>query len=200
MLLRGVLNFPQTLRGAPHKPGKLLSWGVYLKLYWGSSAQTRETAFLGSLPQTLLGKLRTNQGNCFLGEFTSNSTGEAPHKPGKLLSWGVYLKLYWGSSAQTRKTAFLGSLLQTLLGKLRTNQGNCFLGEVYLKFYQESSAQTPGQAEPIFTRPRVLRFRLRACAPINRQSPQRASSRLERGALWRSLAQPCARNPRNVSV
>ena len=83
----------------------------------------------------------------------------APHKPGKLLSWGVYLKLYWGSSAQT-----------------------------------------PGQAEPIFTRPRVLRFRLRACAPINRQSPRRASSRLERGALWRSLAQPCARKPRNVSV
>ena len=37
-------------------------------------------------------------------------------------------------------------------------------------------------------------------APINRQSPQRASSRLERGALWRSLAQPCARKPRNVSV
>ena len=105
---------------------------------WGS-AQARETAFLG--------------------EFTSNSTGEAPHKPGKLLSWGVYLK-----------------------------------------FYQESSAQTPGQAEPVFTRPRVLRFRLRACAPINRQSPQRASSRLERGALWRSLAQPCARKPRNVSV
>ena len=45
---------------------------------------------------------------------------------------------------------------------LRTNQGNCFLGGVYLKFYQESSAQTPGQAEPVFTRPRVLRFRLRA--------------------------------------
>ena len=65
--------------------------------------------------------LRTSQGNCFLGEFPSNSTGEAPHKPGKLLSWGVYLK-----------------------------------------FYQESSAQTPGQAEPIFTRPLVLRFRLRA--------------------------------------
>ena len=85
---------------------------------WGF-AQTRETAFLG--------------------EFTSNSIGKAPHKPRKLLSWG--------------------SLPQTLLGKLRTNQGNCFLGGVYLKFYQESSAQTPGQAEPIFTRPLVLRFR-----------------------------------------
>ena len=146
----------------PHTPGKCNAFEGSSQLSsnftWGS-AQVRETAFLGSLPQTLLGKLRTNQGNCFLGEFTSNSTGEAPHKPGKLLSWGVYLK-----------------------------------------FYQESSAQTPGQAEPIFTRPRVLRFRLRACAPINRQSPRRASSRLERGALWRSLAQPCARNPRNVSV
>ena len=84
----------------------------------------------------------------------------------------------WGS-AQTKETGFWGSLLRTL---------------------RVGSAQTPGQAEPIFTRPRVLRFRLRACAPINRQSPRRASSRLERGALWRSLAQPCARNPRNVSV
>ena len=84
----------------------------------------------------------------------------------------------WGS-AQTKDTGFWGSLLRTL---------------------RVGSAQTPGQAEPVFTRPRVLRFRLRACAPINRQSPQRASSRLERGALWRSLAQPCARKPRNVSV
>ena len=34
--------------------------------------------------------------------------------------------------------------------------------EVYCKFYLGGSAQTPGQAEPIFTRPLVLRFRLRA--------------------------------------
>ena len=45
----------------------------------------------------------------------------APHKLGKLASWGVYCKFYLGGSAQT-----------------------------------------PGQAEPIFTRPLVLRFRLRA--------------------------------------
>ena len=42
--------------------------GVYLKLYLGSSAQAGETAFLG--------------------EFTSSSTWEAPHKPGKVLSQG----------------------------------------------------------------------------------------------------------------
>ena len=110
--------FPQTLRGAPHKPGKLASREVYLKRYLG-----------------------------------------APHNLRGLVSWEAYLELYWGSSAQT-----------------------------------------PGQAEPVFTRPLVLRFRLRDCEPINRQLPQRASLRLERGALWRSLAQPCARNPRNVSV
>ena len=104
----------------------------------------------------------------------------APHKLGKLASWGVYCKFYLGEgSAQAGGTNFQGSLHQAL---------------------RLSSAQTPGQAEPVFTRPLVLRFRLRACAPINRQSPQRASSRLERGALWRSLAQPCARKPRNVSV
>ena len=126
----------------PHTPGKCNAFEGSSQLSsnftWGS-AQVRETAFLGSLPQTLLGKLRTNQGNCFLGEFTSNSTGEAPHKPGKLLSWGVYLKLYWGSSAQTRETAFLGNLPQTLLGKLRTNQGNCFLGE----FTSSSTRKAP---------------------------------------------------------
>ena len=148
------------LRGAPHKPGKLLSWG--------------------SLPQTLLGKLRTNQGNCFLGgvylkrywgssaqtretaflgEFISNSTGEAPHKPGKLLSWG--------------------SLPQVLPGKLRANSGTS-----RTRLHTATGAAFPAGA----------------CTPINRQSPQRASSRLERGALWRSLAQPCARKPRNVSV
>ena len=115
----------------------------------------------------------------FLGNLLQALLGEAPRKP--------------------RETAFLGSLSQTLFGKLRTTHGNYFQGKSP-KSLSAGSAQTPGQAEPVFTRPRVLRFRLRACAPINRQSPQRASSRLERGALWRSLAQPCARNPRNVSV
>ena len=103
------------------------------------SAQARETAFLG--------------------EFTSNSTGEAPHKPGKLLSWG--------------------SLPQVLPGKLRANSGT---SRAHLHTATGAAFPAPGRA------------------PINRQSPQRASSRLERGALWRSLAQPCARNPRNVSV
>ena len=46
----------------------------------------------------------------------------------------------WGS-AQTKETGFWGSLLRTL---------------------RVGSAQTLGQAEPVFTRPRVLRFRLRA--------------------------------------
>ena len=39
--------------------------------------------------------------------------------------------------------------------------GSCFHGKSSTSFTR-SSAQTPGQAEPIFTRPRVLRFRLRA--------------------------------------
>lgn len=33
MLLRGVLNFPQTLREAPRKPGELVSREVCYKLY-----------------------------------------------------------------------------------------------------------------------------------------------------------------------
>ena len=66
----------------------------------------------------------------------------APHKLGKLASWGVYCKFYLGGgSAQARGTNFQGSLHQAL---------------------RVGSAQTPGQAEPVFTRPRVLRFRLRA--------------------------------------
>ena len=66
----------------------------------------------------------------------------APHKLGKLASWGVYCKFYLGEgSAQARGTNFQGSLHQAL---------------------RVGSAQTPGQAEPVFTRPRVLRFRLRA--------------------------------------
>ena len=67
----------------PHTPGKCNAFEGSSQLSsnftWGS-AQVRETAFLGSLPQTLLGKLRTNQGNCFLWEFTSNSTRKAPRK------------------------------------------------------------------------------------------------------------------------
>ena len=63
----------------------------------------------------------------------------APHKLGKLASWGVYCKFYLGEgSAQARGTNFQGSLHQAL---------------------RVGSAQTPGQAEPVFTRPRVLRFR-----------------------------------------
>ena len=103
----------------------------------------------------------------------------APHKLGKLASWGVYCKFYLGEgSAQARGTNFQGSLHQAL---------------------RVGSAQTPGQAEPLHTATGAA-FPAGACTPINRQSPQRASLRLERGALWRSLAQPCARKPRNVSV
>ena len=90
----------------PHTPGKCNAFEGSSQLSsnftWGS-AQARETAFLGSLPQALLGNLRTNQGNYFLGE--------------------VFLKLYWGSSAQARETAFLGSLPQVLPCGLRANSG-----------------------------------------------------------------------------
>ena len=63
----------------------------------------------------------------------------------------------WGS-AQTKETGFWGSLLRTL---------------------RVGSAQTPGQAEPIFTRPLVLRFRLRAArllAASRFNSPLRAQT------------------------
>ena len=83
--------------------------------------------------------------------------------------------------------------------KLRVNQGNClpekiitslterssaqawgsyFHGESSTSFIR-SSAQTPGQAEPVFTRPRVLRFRLRAARlliAIRPDSPLRAQT------------------------
>ena len=125
---------------------------------WGS-AQTKETGFLGSLPQTLRG-------------------AGAPRKPRKMASWEVYLKLYVG---------------------LRANQGNRFLGE----FTANSTCGLRANSGTSRTRLHTATgaaFPAPGRAPINRQSPQRASSRLERGALWRSLAQPCARNPRNVSV
>ena len=92
---------------------------------------------------------------------------------------GSLLQVLLGGSAQTRGTGFLGSLLQVLLGGLRANSGT---SRAHLHTATGAAFPAPGRA------------------PINRQSPQRASSRLERGALWRSLAQPCARNPRNVSV
>ena len=77
----------------------------------------------------------------FLGNLLQALLGEAPHKP--------------------RETAFLGSLSQTLFGKLRTSHGNYFQGKSP-KSLSAGSAQTPGQAEPLFTRPLVLRFRFRA--------------------------------------
>ena len=131
-------------------------------------------------------------------QLTSNfMLGSAQAKETGFL--GSLLQVLLGGFAQAKETGFLGSLPQTLPCCSAQARETAFLGSLP-KALRVGSAQTPGQAEPIFTRPLVLRFRLRACAPINRQSPQRASSRLERGALWRSLAQPCARNPRNVSV
>ena len=138
-------------------------------------------------------------GHCeWSSQLTSNFTWSSAQARGTNFQ-GSLLQALLGSSAQARETNFQGSLPQALLGSSAQARENNFQGSL-LQALRVSFAQTPGQAEPVFTRPRVLRFRLRACAPINRQSPQRASSRLERGALWRSLAQPCARNPRNVSV
>ena len=61
-------------------------------------------------------------------------------------------------SAQAKETGFLGSLLQVLPGgsaqAMRTN----FQGSLQ-QTLRAGSAQTPGQAEPIFTRSLVLRFR-----------------------------------------
>ncbi len=156
---------------------------------WSSQLSSELYVELRASPRNrLLGKFTTSsawrssaqaQETGFLGNLLQALRGEAPHKP--------------------RKTAFLGSLSQTLLGKLRTSHGNYFQGKSP-KSLSAGSAQTPGQAGPLFTRPLGAAFPAPGRAPINRQSPQRASSRLERGALWRSLAQPCARNPRNVSV
>ena len=56
------------------------------------------------------------------------------------MEFSTYLKLYVG---------------------LRASEGNWLLGKLTSNFTW-GSAQTPGQAEPIFTRPLVLRFRLRA--------------------------------------
>ena len=64
-------------------------------------------------------------------------------------------------SAQAKETGFLGSLLQVLLGGSAQAKETGFLGSL-LQVLRAGSAQTPGQAEPIFTRPLVLRFRLRA--------------------------------------
>ena len=70
----------------------------------------------------------------------------------------------WGS-AQARKTGFQGSLLQALLWKLRTSHGNYFQGKSP-KSLSVGSAQTPGQAEPIFTRPLVLRTEYSQCVRV----------------------------------
>ena len=135
--MSGVLNLPQTLRGAPRKRRKLASWEAYLKLY-----------------------------------------RVAPHKLGKLLSGEVCLKLYVWAPRKRRKLASWEAYLKLYVG-LRANSGT---SRAHLHTATGAAFPAPGRA------------------PINRQSPQRASSRLERGALWRSLAQPCARKPRNVSV
>ena len=144
----------------------------------------------------------------------------APRKSRKLASWGVYCKFYLGAPRKSRKLASWGVLLQVLLGGaprksrklaswgvyckfylgvLRTSQGNYFSG----KFTSSSTCGLRANSGTSRTRLHTATgaaFPAPGRAPINRQSPQRASSRLERGALWRSLAQPCARKPRNVSV
>ena len=63
--------------------------------------------------------------------------------------------------------------------ELRVNQGNCLPERSITSLTERSSAQTPGQAEPVFTRPRVLRFRLRAARlliAIRPDSPLRAQT------------------------
>ena len=82
---------------------------------------------------------------------------------------------------------------------LRASQGNWLLGEFTASSTWGLRANSGTSRTRLHTATGAA-FPAPGRAPINRQSPQRASSRLERGALWRSLAQPCARKPRNVSV
>ena len=92
----------------------------------------------------------------------------------------------------------LSTFLKLYVG-LRANQGNRFLGEFTANSTCGLRANSGTSRTHLHTATGAA-FPAPGRAPINRQSPQRASSRLERGALWRSLAQPCARKPRNVSV
>ena len=90
------------------------------------------------------------------------SEGNAGANEALRVEFSTFLKLYRGAPRKLGELSFLESLLQALLGEAPHKPRELASGKVYLKLYQESSAQTPGKTEPIFTRPRVLRFRLRA--------------------------------------
>ena len=123
--------------------------------------------------------LRTNQGNWLLGKFTTSSA--------------------WKSSAQAKGNSFLGKFISNSIGEAPHLPWELFSREVSQKLKCGLRANSGASRTPLHTATGAA-FPALGRAPINRQSPQRASSRLERGALWRSLAQPCARKPRNVSV
>ena len=84
-------------------------------------------------------------------------------------------------------------------GKARANVALRVEFSTFIKLFVELRANSGTSRTRLHTATGAA-FPAPGRSPINRQSPQRASSRLERGALWRSLAQPCARKPRNVSV
>ena len=76
----------------------------------------------------------------------------------RILSWYKFIVSSANEALRVEFSTFL-----KLYVELRANQGKWLLGKFTSNFaWGWGSAQTPGQAEPVFTRPRVLRFRLRA--------------------------------------
>ena len=71
----------------------------------------------------------------------------------RILSWYKFI----ASSANKALRVEFSTFLKLCVG-LRANQGKWLLGK-FTSNFTWGSAQTPGQAEPVFTRPRVLRFR-----------------------------------------
>ena len=135
----------------------------------GNTGQTIEgfrTGLVEGFPSLLihLNGAKANQermGHCeWSSQLTSNFTWSSAQARGTNFQ-GSLLQALLGSSAQARETNFQGSLPQALLGSSAQARENNFQGSL-LQALRVSFAQTPGQAEPVFTRPRVLRFRLRA--------------------------------------
>ena len=86
------------------------------------------------------------------------SEGKAGANGALRVEFSTFPWFTWGS-AQARETAFLGEFTaSSTWGCSAQARGTNFQGSLH-QALRVGSAQTPGQAEPVFTRPRVLRFR-----------------------------------------
>ena len=125
------------------------------------------------------------------------SSGRIP--PAAFLYRGSFSSCFTWSSAQAKSADFRKYCLKTLLLRAPHKPRQLISRGLFPLLYGKLRANSGKSRSRLHTATGAA-FSAPGRAPINRHSPRLALTGSDSWARWRSLAQPCARKPRNVSV